>query len=56
MDDIYEVVIFSCYGNIIRFQTDKIDENVNEILNQPWVINYEIKKVKHSEYKVLIKN
>lgn len=55
-NNIYEIVIYSTYGNVIRLQTDLIDDAVNEILTQPWVVRYEIHQVKKSDYKVLIKN
>lgn len=56
MDKIYEVIIHTNYMNVIKFQTDSIDDAVKEILEQPWVVDYEIKEVEHSDYKVLIKN
>lgn len=52
---IYELIIETTYGFTIKLQTDEIDDCVKEILNQLWVVNYQIKEVEKSDYKKLIK-
>ena len=52
---VYELVIETTYGTTIKLQTDMLDDCVNEILNQLWVVRYDIRQVEKSDYKVLIK-
>lgn len=51
----FEVIIKTPY-NTIQFATESIDDDeVKEILDQPWVEDVEIKKVKNTNLKRLVR-
>ena len=51
----FEVTIKTPY-NTIQFSTDSIDdEDVKEILDQPWAEDVEIKRVESTNFKKLIR-
>lgn len=51
----YEVIIKTPY-NIIQFATDDLnDEQLKEILDQPWAEDVEIKNVQSTNFKKLVR-
>lgn len=51
----YEVTIKTPY-NIIQFATDDLnDEQLKEILDQPWAEDVEIKNVQSTSFKKLVR-
>lgn len=51
----YEVTIKTPY-NIIQFATDNLnDEQLKEILDQPWAEDVEIKNVQSTNFKKLVR-
>lgn len=51
----YEVIIKTPY-NTVMFSTDDIgDDEVREILDQPWAEDVEIRKVESTNFKKLIR-